>query len=274
MRIFFVKRRPGDRVVCRQRWDLHPSPIGAGAESVRVQKFLLTFFLRVDILNAIGTAVTGWRRIHPAPIFFMHLLYVDESGDDGFSQRQKYLGLANQSNVFLRTGLALHDHKWRKINEAVNNMRYKYKIPPSVEIHATEIRRGTKRIQKNGQKSLVSNWYGENFPETSDRLEIIRDFCQLIAEMESITLICVVVEKQKIIQPQLVGLHINEINGNRTTEKCRRRAIHPNLDKLTWQHLWKRILVSQLYQHIPLMNPFHSLHLQVKYILLHKTKPL
>ena len=72
----------------------------------------------------------------------MHILYVDESGDDGFSPSNVYSNPNGQSRVFIRTGLAIHDWRWRKINQDIQSLRYKYKIPNSVEIHATEIRRG------------------------------------------------------------------------------------------------------------------------------------
>ena len=80
-------------------------------------------------------------------------------------------------------------------------MRYKYRIPPEIELHATEIRRGVKRIQKNKQKILVPNWYGKNFPDTAERMNIIKDFCRLIAETESITIVSAIVVKDKVIHP-------------------------------------------------------------------------
>lgn len=125
------------------------------------------------------------------------MMYVDESGDDGLSADGVYAD-SLPSKVFLRTGLAFHDHKWRRFNNAFADLRYKYGIPPEVEVHATEIRRGKNRIQRGGVRTNEPNWYGLNFPKFSKRMEIIKDFCQLIADNEDITLICAIVDKTKI----------------------------------------------------------------------------
>lgn len=130
----------------------------------------------------------------------MHLLYVDESGDDGFSPTNEY-NANSQSKVFLRTGIALHDHQWRKVNNAITELRYKYKIPPEIEMHATEIWRGEKRFYKNKQKILKPNWYGSTFPNRDDRLNILKDACRLMASLTEISIMCAVVDKTRVVQP-------------------------------------------------------------------------
>ncbi|MBP3367317.1 MAG: DUF3800 domain-containing protein [Treponema sp.] len=130
----------------------------------------------------------------------MHILYVDESGDDGFSPTNEY-NSNTQSKVFLRTGIALHDHQWRKINRTITELRYNYRIPPQIEIHATEIWRGEKRIYKNKQKVLIPNWYGSTFPDKTDRQNILRAVCRLIASLPEISIMCAIVDKTKVVQP-------------------------------------------------------------------------
>lgn len=46
----------------------------------------------------------------------MHILYVDESGDDGFPANNIFSPNDTPSNKFIRTGLIIHDWKWKRIN--------------------------------------------------------------------------------------------------------------------------------------------------------------
>lgn len=55
----------------------------------------------------------------------MHILYVDESGDDGFLKDQLYHPGLTPTKHFLRTGLVIHDWKWFKINKEINDYRRK-----------------------------------------------------------------------------------------------------------------------------------------------------
>lgn len=132
----------------------------------------------------------------------MHLLYVDESGDDGFSASGVYSDPNAQSKVFIRTGLALHGWKWRSLNQEITALRFKHRIPGNIEVHATEIRRGKDRIydKKTGKKKEVPNWFGITYPDFNGRMQIIKDFCDLIAGFDGLTLICVVIDKSKINQ--------------------------------------------------------------------------
>jgi len=80
----------------------------------------------------------------------MHILYVDESGDDGFPGDNMFSPDNAPSNKFVRTGLIIHDWKWKKTNDVIADFKFSKRIPKDVELHATEIRRG-KRIMKNSQ---------------------------------------------------------------------------------------------------------------------------
>ena len=70
-------------------------------------------------------------------------------------------------------------------------------------------------------------------------------------------------------QPQLITVTINEINGNRTAKKGRRRAVHSHLYELTGKHLWKGLVVCQLNKDIPCIDTFRRRYLQIEDILLH-----
>lgn len=76
----------------------------------------------------------------------MHILYVDESGDDGFPADNIFSTGGTPSRVFIRTGLIIHDWKWKRINDTIADFKFRKRIPQNVEIHATEIRRGKKKI--------------------------------------------------------------------------------------------------------------------------------
>lgn len=120
----------------------------------------------------------------------MHLMYVDESGDDGFDLSRTYPRGKTPLRFFLRVSLILHDRKWHKIVADIENFRAKWKIPMSVELHATEILSGT-------DKKRRYNWYGKNYPIKSDRINILLDACRLLASLD-ITMICVAIDKSKI----------------------------------------------------------------------------
>jgi hypothetical protein len=137
-------------------------------------------------------------------IFFgvkkVHLLYVDESGDDGFPHSGTFSNNTGQSKVFIRTGLIIHDRHWARLNEEVLNFKFKYRIPKSVELHATEILRGSEKYYSRsaGKKKTRPNWFGQNFPNKADRVKLLEKCCKLISSRDDITLICVVIDKQKI----------------------------------------------------------------------------
>ena len=52
----------------------------------------------------------------------MHLMYVDESGDDGF-KLDLPPDTPGSSKVFIRTGLIVHDWCWRRVNSEIKRFR-------------------------------------------------------------------------------------------------------------------------------------------------------
>jgi hypothetical protein len=130
----------------------------------------------------------------------LHIIYVDESGDDGFPANNIFLPNNTPSNKFIRTGLIIHDWKWKRINDTIADFKFGKRIPQNVEIHATEIRRGKKKItdSRTRRRREVSNWYGQQFPNTSDRMNLLKDCCMLINSLEDITLIFIVIDKTRI----------------------------------------------------------------------------
>lgn len=126
----------------------------------------------------------------------MHILYVDESGDDGFSRNGNY-DSPTPSRFFVRTGIIIHDKKWQRINNELLNLRDIWAIPTTVELHANPIRRGTDKKNVNGKKKNIKNWYGQKYPNFPDRIRLLNDFCSF-ANNEEITIICVAIDKTKI----------------------------------------------------------------------------
>lgn len=130
----------------------------------------------------------------------MHILYVDESGDDGFPAGNIFTSNVSPSNKFIRTGLIIHDWKWKRVNDAIADFRFKKRIPKHVELHATEIRRGKKKItdSKTKKRREVVNWYGQTYPNTNERMGLLRDCCRLINSITDITFIFIVIDKTRI----------------------------------------------------------------------------
>ena len=119
----------------------------------------------------------------------MQIMYVDESGDYGFA--------SGSSSVFIRTGLIVHGRHWSAVNKTIVKAKENRNIPKTVEIHAAEIVRGRSKVWVSGNRRERTNWYGKNYPDKSDRLEILKDFCKLLKK-HNLTLICIVIDKSKI----------------------------------------------------------------------------
>jgi hypothetical protein len=130
----------------------------------------------------------------------LHILYVDESGDDGFPVDNIFTPGVTPSNKFVRTGLIIHDWKWKGINDKIADFKFSKRIPGNIELHATEIRRGKRKItdSRTKRKREISNWYGQNLPDTIDRMNLLKDCCKLINSVEDITLIFIVIDKTRI----------------------------------------------------------------------------
>ena len=144
----------------------------------------------------------------------MHILYVDESGDDGFPEDNIFSPENTPSNKFVRSGLIIHDWKWKKTNDIIADFKFSKRIPKDVELHATEIRRGKKKItdSKTKKRREVSNWYGQRFPDPDDRLNLLKDCCKLINTIVDITLIFIVIDKS-LIDKTISGHNTQEVFG-------------------------------------------------------------
>jgi hypothetical protein len=132
----------------------------------------------------------------------MHIIYVDESGDDGFSNSGTYISNQTPTKYFIRVGIIIHDLKWKNIDKKVNEFKYKYHIPRNIELHASEIMTGRKRIYKKNDAGesvpkYVPNWYGQYYPYRKDRKEIVGDFCKFVNTL-NLNVICVVIDKSKV----------------------------------------------------------------------------
>lgn len=128
----------------------------------------------------------------------MHLIYVDESGDDGFAADGFYKSGATPTPFFTRSAVVLHDWKWQTIVNEVKAFRVKYQIPASEEIHATQILNGrSKTYLKNGQRISPPNFFGQRWPDKTDRRNLLLDLCKMIADLD-LVLIGIAIEKSKI----------------------------------------------------------------------------
>lgn len=129
----------------------------------------------------------------------MHLVYVDESGDDGFSNNNIYSPATMPKRFFIRVAMIVHDWKWQSINHKITQFRSKWKIPPQVELHATEILNGyfKKHDPKTKKRLQLPNWFGSNCPNRNDRHMLLTDACNLIASLD-LLLVCIAIDKSKI----------------------------------------------------------------------------
>ena len=106
----------------------------------------------------------------------MYLMFVDESGDHG---------LANSpTRYFILTGVVVHELQWREYSERIlgfrRRMRTGFGLKLRDEIHAAAL------VNKPGDLLRIKR---------HDRLTIIREFAQEIAEMHELSIINVVVDK-------------------------------------------------------------------------------
>lgn len=126
----------------------------------------------------------------------MHLLYVDESGDDGYSPSNTYYPKCTPTQFYIRCGIVLHELKWIAVDKEVEKIRTLNGIPDTIEFHATEVLSGRKRIYKSNVPTYVKNWFGENLSK-SKRIQILKDLCGIITAQD-ITIIYAVINKSKI----------------------------------------------------------------------------
>lgn len=162
----------------------------------------------------------------------MHLLYSDESGDDGLPENLTVPW--KNSDFFIRTGIALHDKKWRAIDGKIRNFKGQRGIPFNIELHAVEVTSGytQKSVKKNGKqiKTNYVNWFGTNLKTPAARWSLLEQFLLDILSGGSISIFSVAIDKKKIDltlskrnqnrQPKLKSL---ELLSERFTQHIRRQ---------------------------------------------------
>ena len=123
----------------------------------------------------------------------MYVIYVDESGDNGFRDINNWLQKGRPQQFFIRTALIVHDQKQEMVNQKVRKLKDRWMIPDEVELHATEIMRG-----RGAPKYLGgSNFYGETLPNPAMRKDLLKEMCLLIKSL-GLTIIGVIIDKAKI----------------------------------------------------------------------------
>jgi len=114
----------------------------------------------------------------------MYLMYVDESGDCGLP------GSGSPTKYFCLTGLVVHELRWLDVVADILEFRrwlkQKYGIYLDEELHAGEMINKPKKTPKS-IRSL----------RKYERLAVIRNFADAIARLSDVSLINVVVDKQK-----------------------------------------------------------------------------
>jgi len=127
----------------------------------------------------------------------MHILYVDESGDDGFPQSGTFVDHTTPTKYYIKAGLVIHDLKWHSLNRSIEDFKHSYRIPVDVELHSTNILSGSERAYINGIKTYRTNWFGRTYPNKNDRYQILFKACELISTLD-LTLFYMRINKPKI----------------------------------------------------------------------------
>ena len=132
----------------------------------------------------------------------MNLIYVDESGDDGFLPPfSDYQPGNTPTRYFQRCGIIIHDKRWNRINQEINNYKRKNSMPLDLELHATEILNGNTKYTDSVTKKrkLKKNWYGRNFTSRGKREKFLVDLCSFISSLD-LTIIAILIDKSEIRQ--------------------------------------------------------------------------
>ena len=114
----------------------------------------------------------------------MHIVYYDESGDDGFPRYS--------SNFFILSAIYLHYLNWQSTFEEIKNFRRVLKdsfgIPVKEEIHTKQF-----LLNKNPYRAMGLS--------VQQRLKIVGLFCDLIANLE-VKIINIAIVKPRIKNPK------------------------------------------------------------------------
>ncbi|MBN2080604.1 DUF3800 domain-containing protein [bacterium] len=104
-------------------------------------------------------------------------MYVDESGDPGL--------VGSQSRYFALSGLVLHELSWKPCLDQIIHFRRRLKqalgLPMTVEIHAS--------VFMHGPPPPV------NALQKHQRLQIIRNFADELAQLNTLTIINIIIDK-------------------------------------------------------------------------------
>lgn len=107
----------------------------------------------------------------------MYLMYVDESGDDGF---KKY-----SSRFYILSGMVVNEARWKEcssmIYEFKRGLKERYGIKIREELHAVELTQNNKYLPDI---------------KKSEKLSIFRTFLKVISRMPDVCIINVVVDKK------------------------------------------------------------------------------
>lgn len=113
----------------------------------------------------------------------MNLVYVDETGDDGYP--------AQSSPLFVLTSLYFDSSKWQELFDQVHNFRSNiagvYGLPVKTELHTKYFVLNKKPYIKLGL-------------DIEQRIDVIEQFCYLIANID-VKIVSVTIDKQKISRP-------------------------------------------------------------------------
>ena len=123
----------------------------------------------------------------------MHIIYVDESGDNGFRDINNWLIRGMPQQFFIRTALIVDDQKCEMVNQEVKRLKDRWMIPEEIELHASEIMNG--RISR--KRMGTPNFYRETFPDPATRKDLLKEICLLIKSL-NLTVIGVIIDKAKI----------------------------------------------------------------------------
>lgn len=106
---------------------------------------------------------------------FMHIMYVDESGDGGFT--------AGSSHHLILCGAAMHEGQWRKLTRQLDEIKTN-NFPTAgtfLEFHASEMRSGARSFR--------------GLPRPA-RTKAIREVYEVISRAMGLTLFAAVIDKQ------------------------------------------------------------------------------
>lgn len=114
----------------------------------------------------------------------MHLMYVDESGDNGYPQPgQEFPTTGGPTPLFVRAGVIVHSWKWAGIEKRISQFKESHFLKWDSEIKANDLRTG---------KGAFASWKPE------DRTHFLHDFLDTIAREMDISIVAITLDKRRI----------------------------------------------------------------------------